>query len=110
MTGKHKGFKQKLGLVVALLGVGGASLFAEGGLELTGRIAPSDPGRSAGGSFVVESVGTQPESSSSGKDLVLRRTGSTMNGGGDCACLSDSSIFTDGFESGDTSAWSSTTP
>ena len=98
-----------IALVAAVPATEGPSAAMAGtGFELEGRIL--DDGVSAGNGFelrgAASSAVTRYPVAGESEALAL---GCRSRGSVGCACLC-SALFEDGFESGDTSAWSSTTP
>lgn len=78
-------------------------------LQLSGRVLPDNGGVSTGGRFVLERLTPAEPLARGGRYelLSLGGPGSGQDqGAGTCLC---GSLFADGFESGDTSAWSTAT-
>lgn len=76
---------------------------------LDGRVLRPGSGTSAAGEFVLATTGAARDELR-GEDFALTDPGERMlatKSGGSCLCQG---LFTDGFESGDTSAWSASAP
>jgi len=106
------------GLVFTLLLAATAAQAQEatgGGYRLTGQAVSADRAPLAGGAFVLSAQVVPPTAPRGGDFLLISgpascATGAASQAGGGCGCLCLDTIFADGFESGNTSAWSSSTP
>ena len=76
------------------------------------RAVPLHESASAGGEFSLEG-NVAPRIDPQKSDLALEPScvgGALKLGTAECGCLCGGAIFEDGFESGDTTAWSSSVP